>query len=329
MNSAARAAGAAVVVAVITALLGVAAGPAQAAGTVSVSGVVIGPDGQPAEGATIELIPDADVDSCPDIPEVLGHYGYVLATTDEQGRFSFTCTADLIWVVARLSTGETARSQLFASGPPVEDYEFRVYATKGSITGTIYDTDGAPVPHADYTFIWDSPGAGAYDYRKADADGRYRVTGLDPGVTYTIVGPEESDNEDYTFVATEGELVHDIGSPGSVSPDEVAPRGAFTKAYGTGGRLKLGGWARDNAGVANVLVAIRDRATGKWLRLDGSWGAFQRHRTTVTKPGAARTGWWFNRRLPDGSYGVSLVVKDTSGNSNPTPRPWGKVEVTR
>ena len=307
--------------------LGAATAPTYAAATVTVSGVVLGTDGQPAAGATIELIQDPDVDGCPEHSH--GQHPVVLATTDADGRFSLTCTAGFLWVRAVLPSGEYAGSRTFREGVH-DDVVFRVYATRGSISGTVYDQYGVPAPHAEMMFIWDEPGSGAYEYFNADADGRYRVGGLYPGAAYMVTAWIDGQAPDFYFSATEGEITHDfVARRDGPPPVGQSPDGAITTASGDDGRLKVGGWARDDVGVAQVLVAIRDRSTGKWLRLNGTWGAYQAHPTTMTKPGQPRTGWWLAKRLAPRRYGVSLVVKDGSGNRNPAPRPWRLITVRR
>lgn len=303
--------------------LGAGTAPTYADATVTVSGVVLGTDGQPAAGATIELIKDPDADGCPEVDH--GQHPVVLATTDADGRFSFTCTAGFIWVNARLATGEYSVRRTFASGVH-DDVVFRVYATKGSIEGTVYDQYGVPAPDAHMLFIWDQPGAGAYDYFDADANGRYRVDRLNPGVGYVIVAWIDDEEVQHHFTAIEGAITHDF----VIRRDEpdLPPGGAFTGASGSG-RLKVNGWAHDDIAVTKVAVAIRNRATGRWLRLNGSWGAYQRHPVELTAPGARRTGWWLQKRLRPGRYGVSLVVRDGAGHRNPAPRPWRSVTVRR
>ncbi|WP_322936339.1 carboxypeptidase-like regulatory domain-containing protein [Nocardioides bizhenqiangii] len=304
--------------------LGATASPTYAVDTVTVSGVVLGHDGQPVQGATIEVVPDPDTDDCPEADH--SQSPAVLATTDAAGRYSFTCTAGFPWVTAILPSGEFAGWRTFQPGV-YDDVVFRAYATRGSISGTVYDGHGAPAAGAEMMFVWDVPGAGAYDYFTADDAGRYRIDRLYPGVRYTVYVNVGDWGEEYVFTATEGDLTHDFVAPPAPPVDEV-PGGAITGVSGDR-RLKVSGWAYDDTAVAKVKVAIRNRATGRWLRLNGSWGRYQRHVVRMTKPGEPRTGWWLTRRLPPGSYGISLVVVDDSGNRNVGPRPWRSIRVRR
>ncbi len=307
--------------------LGAAPSPAYAVETVTVSGVVLGHDGQPGPGATIEVVPAADTDQCPEADASTSPS--VLATTDAAGRFAFTCTADFPWVEARLPSGEFAGWRTFQPGV-YDDVVFRAYAGRGSVEGTVYDQHGVPATDAEIMFIWDVPGAGAYDYFPVDADGGYRVDDLFPGARYTVSAMLDGVAvvDEFVFTATEGTITRDllIQRPATVDRE---PGGAITKIHGTHRRLKVSGWAYDDSAVTKVTVAIRNRATGRWLHRNGSWGRYQRHAVRMTKPGEPRTGWWVTKRLRPGRYGVSLVVVDDSGNRNTGPRPWRTIRVRR
>jgi hypothetical protein len=320
-------------VAWVAAALGASAVPAAtyatgaAADTVTVRGVVLGHDGEPVQGATIELVESADVDGCPELDH--GQFPVVLATTGADGGFSLTCTASFLWIQAKLPSGEFAGWKTFGTG--VNDVTFRAYAKRGSIEGTVYDQYGAPATDAEIMFVWDLPGAGAYDYRRVDAAAHYRVDDLYPGVRYTVVAFLDGAAMvgEYVFTATEATITHDLLVHRPVTADRERPRGAFTGRSGRHHRLKASGWAHDDVAVAKVMVAIRNQRTGKWLRLNGSWGRYQLRPARMTAPGADRTGWWVKKWLRVGRYGVSVVVVDEAGHHNPAPRPWRVVRVRR
>ena len=305
--------------------LGAAAAPTYAVDTVTVSGVVLGHDGRPVVGATVELVEGAEVDGCPEHDH--GQHPVVLATTDADGRFSLTCTASFLWVEAKLPSGEFAGWKTF--GPGANDVTFRAYPTRGSVQGTVYDQYGVPATDAEILFIWDVPGAGAYDYRFVDSAAGYRVDDLFPGVQYTLVAFFDGvgTTDEFVFTATEGVINRDLLVQRPAPADQEPPGGAITTTRGTHHRLKVSGWAYDDIAVAKVSVAIRNRATGRWLRLNGTWGRYQRHEVRMTKPGEPRTGWWLTKRLGPGKYGVSLVIVDGSGNRNVGPRPWRTIRV--
>jgi hypothetical protein len=90
----------------------------------------------------------------------------------------------------------------------------------------------------------------------------------------------------------------------------------------------MAGTASAPAGVATVQVAIKDRTSGLWWRADGSWGAFQRHATTLAAPGASATAWTFPWTPPaPGAYAVQLNVVDSTGRMDET-RAYHAFDVT-
>ena len=114
--------------------------------------------------------------------------------------------------------------------------------------------------------------------------------------------------------------------PGDGS-DIVDPSGSFGSVAVEDRIVRLTGRASDDRGVRNVAVTIRNPATGRWLQRDGTWGGYQKLYAKVGTTGATSTGWKFRRAVPAGTFGISLVVVDTSGNSNPEPRPWRRIIV--
>lgn len=108
--------------------------------------------------------------------------------------------------------------------------------------------------------------------------------------------------------------------------DSLPPDAAITSIKVTDQAL-IRGTASDDTGVARVLCAIQDRATGEWLRRDRTWGAYDRLNAILTSPGATRTTWRLGRRLPPGSYTVKVIDFDIAGKVNPPPRPTRIVRV--
>lgn len=91
--------------------------------------------------------------------------------------------------------------------------------------------------------------------------------------------------------------------------------------------IVLSGTAADNVGVARVWVAIRHRATGKWLQSDMvSYGPYHRFLADLSAPGSAATNWAFEVSLPDGGYTTSIRATDLSGNEQEVV-PWRRFEV--
>ncbi|MBJ7528807.1 MAG: hypothetical protein JHD04_04685 [Nocardioides sp.] len=76
----------------------------------------------------------------------------------------------------------------------------------------------------------------------------------------------------------------------------------------------LGGTATDDRAVASVDVALKDKTTGRWLRPDGSWGAFSWLPAALAPPGAASTTWSRPWAAAPGSYGYQLRASDAAGN---------------
>ncbi len=88
------------------------------------------------------------------------------------------------------------------------------------------------------------------------------------------------------------------------------------------GAIELQGSATDDVGVSAVRVAIQDRASKLWLRIDGSWGAWQQHTATLATVGAPTTTWtWTWASAPAGSFAVQVEARDGDGQRDPT-RGW-------
>lgn len=88
------------------------------------------------------------------------------------------------------------------------------------------------------------------------------------------------------------------------------------------GPVGVTGQATDNIGVAAVSVTIRNRATGKWWRAEGTWGAWQALAAVPATPGAPATAWSYQWAPPrGGSYTVTAFARDTAGNVQQAGRP--------
>ena len=75
------------------------------------------------------------------------------------------------------------------------------------------------------------------------------------------------------------------------------------------------GRATDDRAVATVQVAIKDRTTNTWLRVDGTWGPFAWLPATLAVPGSSSTTWTRTWPSATGSYGYQLRASDASGNT--------------
>ena len=89
-----------------------------------------------------------------------------------------------------------------------------------------------------------------------------------------------------------------------------------TSGTGTGKVRGIEGIAADDRAVRDVLVAVRDRDTGRWWHRAGRWS---RSRTWGEARLAADGGWDFPWRVHEGRFRVIARAVDTSGNADPTP----------
>jgi hypothetical protein len=89
------------------------------------------------------------------------------------------------------------------------------------------------------------------------------------------------------------------------------------------------GVARDDDGVAAVSIAVQDRATGRWLQTDGSWGAVSvRHAADLGARHAIETTWLFRRGLPVGHYQIDAAATSIGGAGEPVAdRPVRTFEI--
>ncbi len=109
--------------------------------------------------------------------------------------------------------------------------------------------------------------------------------------------------------------------------DSTGPVVRFTSLTSTD-MVRAKGSADDPSGVAKAFCAIQDRATGKWLRRDRTWGGYARLPADLSAPGAVTTRWFLARRLPPGSYTVKAIAFDGPGFVSPSPRPFRIVTVS-
>jgi hypothetical protein len=92
----------------------------------------------------------------------------------------------------------------------------------------------------------------------------------------------------------------------------------------------LSGEATADDGVASVRVAVKDRASKRWLQSDGSWGKKRFwHQADLSSPGAPTTPWLFRKSLRSGKYSVTARAKSVSGISQSTDRPTRKLQVVK
>jgi hypothetical protein len=104
-------------------------------------------------------------------------------------------------------------------------------------------------------------------------------------------------------------------------PPDVQVSSPTPKAIVPAGELTISGSATDDVGVTGVSVAVKDRATGLWLRPNGTWGAFRWLPATLVNPGGTSTAWTRLVELPVGSFALNVRADDASGKTDPT-RPF-------
>ena len=67
-----------------------------------------------------------------------------------------------------------------------------------------------------------------------------------------------------------------------------------------------------------VRLSLQNRDTGEWLQSDGSFGGFDFVGADVASPGSTSTAWSLLVDLAPGTYRVTAVAVDGSGNSDQT-----------
>lgn len=119
-----------------------------------------------------------------------------------------------------------------------------------------------------------------------------------------------------TLTATQMVATSGSGTTASGS----APTGSITSPRSgtlTAGSVQFAGKAAGN-GIRRVKLAVLNRGTGRWLQPDGTWGRYATRTATFT--GYNSVQWQETLRLPRGSYWVGLIVTDSHGVQNPSPR---------
>lgn len=277
----------------------------------TLAGTVLDASGTPFDSAEVLLTQDCGEEFC-------GSYHAVDAT----GQYAITDLVPGADYCARFYNGADEQTFCFTATADVlvHDVTLARAAPPATISGTVTDVGGSPVAGA---HVWFS---GSYDAETDDA-GHYEIS-LPPGehaVEVWLTTARPMVPAGVVVVPPGVTETFDIRLPA----ENRVPDGAITWARGRHGRLVVGGRAADDSGVLKIRVAVLDRATGKWLRANGRWGGYTKLRAHVARSKAPTTTWRFSRKLPRGSYGVSLIVIDDQRVRNPVPRPWRPVRVRR
>lgn len=112
------------------------------------------------------------------------------------------------------------------------------------------------------------------------------------------------------------------GRPRDLAAPEVTVASPVGGTEVPAGMVRLRGEATDDVRVAAVTVALRDVDTRRWLRDDGSFGAFSRLEAVVVPDdaGGGGVGWSLDVDLPEGDYGFNVEAIDTAGRVS--RKPW-------
>jgi hypothetical protein len=116
------------------------------------------------------------------------------------------------------------------------------------------------------------------------------------------------------------------GGGDTVDPDATVVSPASNETFALG-PIELMGGASDDVAVESVMVAIKDKATGKWWHGTGFEDGFRYLNAELSEPGAVSTDWNYVFEAPAvGDYIVTIRARDTSLNIDLT-RPWVSFHV--
>jgi outer membrane protein assembly factor BamB len=192
---------------------------------------------------------------------------------------------------------------------------------------------GAKLWHAGTVEVVSSPAivgpAGARIVVFGDRDGNIQALDLATGAvlwTYATganiyASPAVSNGRIYMTAATGFVYAFAVGGPSGGVPDTTigAPTQGATLA--NTGSVAFSGTASDDVGVSQVLLAVKDRNTGRWWSPStSSWGStFTQFAATLGSPGAPSTSWARSMPVPasGGLYTVQAEAVDGDGQHDP------------
>jgi hypothetical protein len=151
-------------------------------------------------------------------------------------------------------------------------------------------------PTSDWSFTWEPPRDGEYLFVVRAHDGQGNVDVTPAGTKVRATTPRDRKGPKTRIVS------FDAGR-------ETASR-AIRKIRA------IEGVATDDRAVGEVLVAVRDRDTGRWWDGTRRWTRSRRWVEAGLDAGGA---WDFPWRVRDGRFRVIARAVDTSGNPDPTP----------
>ncbi len=110
--------------------------------------------------------------------------------------------------------------------------------------------------------------------------------------------------------------------PPPPGPDTVPPNGTITSPANnqvlSSGIVTLTGLTTDNQAVSRVRLAIQNRDTKKWLRSDGSLGAWMYLEASISGSGTSAVWTYVTPSLPAGRYKANVIAMDAVGLQDPT-----------
>jgi hypothetical protein len=114
-----------------------------------------------------------------------------------------------------------------------------------------------------------------------------------------------------------------------VSAPIVTVTAPIDQSSGTVASLDAEGVAVDDTAIASVGVGVRNLATGRWWRSDGTWvSGRQTYSATMDASGAPVSGWNYPWTAPgSGSYQFYVTAQDGAGNLASSPI-WRSFTVT-
>jgi outer membrane protein assembly factor BamB len=113
------------------------------------------------------------------------------------------------------------------------------------------------------------------------------------------------------------------GAPSGVPETTITSPANNATVTNPNGDLRISGTATDDTGVAQVLVAIKDKNTNRWWNgVTGSWvTAFVQNMAVQANPGAPSTNWQFDFRAPTagGPFFAQAEAVDLNGQHDSSP----------
>jgi outer membrane protein assembly factor BamB len=162
-----------------------------------------------------------------------------------------------------------------------------------------------------------------------DRDGMIQALNLATGqVVWTYAtganiyaSPAIANGRIYMTAATGFVYAFAVGGPAGGVPDTTITSPTPNAVLPNTGSVSLAGGATDDVGVAQVLLAVKDRNTGHWWSPStSSWAnTFTQFPAALSAPGASSTGWSKTIPVPTsgGLYTVQAEAVDGDGQHDP------------